>query len=233
MSKPTEPWDLAEAFVAALEMGDVDGVAECCSPDAWVAEVDSPARLARDVTERGLKVETGDVDSDGERAVAEILVRHPSRPDRPRTVRLLLVHDGTGWEIDGLSLGDLHADAFLAGKLSARPIPAVVPEEGALDGLSRDNRVGRRFALRQAQVAAAGGTIRVVSARAFTKIDRAELVVRTELPDHVSTDAWLYVDLLDGTVLAEDSHPSWGSFFAARADEVDDAEAVPEPPDFE
>lgn len=233
MSKPAEPWDLVDAFVSALEIGDLDGVAECCSADAWLAEADSPARLAHQVTERGLKVETGDVDSDGERAVAEILVRHPSRPDRPRTVRLLLIHEGSGWEIDGLSLGDLHADAFLAGKLPARPVPVAAPTEGALDGLGRENRVGRRFALRQAQVTAAGGTIRVVNARAFAKIGRAELVVRTELPDHVSTDAWLYVDLLDGTVLAEDAHPSWGSFFAVQADEVVDTEPVPVPPDFE
>lgn len=233
MSKPAEPWDLADAFVAALEVGDIDGVAECCSADAWVAEVDSPARLAQQVAERGLKVEAGEVDSDGDRAVAEILVRHPSRPDRPRTVRLLMVHDGGGWEIDGLSLGDLHSGAFLDGKLSARPIPTNVPVEGALNGLRSDNRIGRRFALRQTQVAAAGGSLRVVSARAFAKIDRAELVVRTELPDHVSTDAWLYVDLRDGTVLAEDAHASWGSFFANRVDEAEDTEPVPIPPDFE
>lgn len=213
MSAP-EAWDVADGFVAAVLAADEPGASAWCTADAWLEPGDSPARLFHDVSTRGLRLEADDVERSDDRAVAIVQVVHPQRPDRPRRVELLLVEGAEGWQIDGLSLGALHASAFLGGRVDARPV--LVDADGAeLARLaSPEGRAGRRLAMRLAQVVESGGGWRVVRARALAGLGRAELHLRSEMPESEPVEVWVYLDLVSGLVLSEDAHPSWSSLFA-------------------
>ena len=93
----SEPWDVVDAFVAALAGHDAGAAANLCSADAWVTGGDSPARLVHDVTARGLAVTAGDVERDGDRAAGVVEVAHPARPGAVRPVVLLLERGADGW----------------------------------------------------------------------------------------------------------------------------------------
>jgi len=209
-----EAWDVADLFVAAVLSGNQPAAAGWCTADAWLADGDSPARLFRDVVGRGLRIESDDVERTDDRAVAGLHVAHPERPDRPRKVELLLVEGPDGWQVDGLALGALHASAFLAGTVGARPV--LVEADGAeLAALaSPEGRAGRRLAIRLAEVVESGGRWTVARARALAGLGRAELQVVSTLPDAEPVEVWVYLDAASGLVLSEDAHPSWGSLFA-------------------
>ncbi len=210
-----EAWDVADLFVAAVLAGNEPAAAGWCTADAWLSAGDSPARLYRDVVSRGLQLTADDVERSGDRAVAGVQVVHPARPDRPRMVQLLLLEGADGWQVDGLALGALHASAFLAGTVDARPT-LVEADGAALAGLaSPEGRVGRRLAMRLAQVAESGGSWSVARARALPGLGRAELLVVSTLPGEAPQEVWVYLDVASGFVLGEDAHPSWGSLFAA------------------
>lgn len=226
-----EPWDVADAFVAALVAGDEGAASAVCDPDAWLAAGDSPARLYRDVVSRGLAVEAGDVERSEGRATAEVLVRHPARPDQPRTVTLLLADEGEGFLVQGLSLGALHPGAFLGGHLDARPRPEPADPAALFAQVVPEGRVGRRFRLRLDKVVEEGGTWRVAEATQLAGVGRAELHVVTQPVSGEPGEAWVYLDLDAHRIYADDSFRSWSSYLAPPAEPEPEEEEVPLAPD--
>lgn len=226
-----EPWDVADRFTAALVAGDEHEATAACDPDAWLAPGDSPARLFRDVVGRGLTVEAGDVHRTADRAVAELLVAHPARPDSPRPVTLLLLDEGEGFLIHGLALGAIHADAFLDGQLDARPHAEPADPASLFAQVVPEGRVGRRFRLRLETAVAEGGSWAVTEANQLPGVGRAELVVRTTPAGGPPSDAWVYLDLHAHSVLAESSFRSWSSYLAARPEPEPEPEDTPLAPD--
>ena len=224
-----EPWDVADRFIAAVAAGDEGEASACCNPDAWVAPGDSPARLFRDVTRRGLTLEADTAERDGDRATADALVIHPDRPDSPRRLTFLMLDEGDGFFIEGLALGAIHGGAFLAGAIDARPRPEPADPAALFAQILPEGRVGRRFRLRLEKLVEDGGSWKVVEANQLAGVGRAEMVVRSTPAEGEPSQVWVYLDLDENRVLTEDSFRSWSSYLAepAAPEPEDDEELVP------